>query len=98
MEDQLVELKLSYIDMHAIKHALQNVVRQKNRRLEHICTEEMSCNYDYELQVEFDRLDKDIAREKSLIERFEKEIGEFRDKHNIGIRNWGEQSDTKMLE
>jgi|GEM_PF-6904177 len=81
MGDQLIELNLSYRDMHAIKHALQNVVRQKNRRLEHICTEEMAWNYDYELQEEIDRLDKDLIQEESLITLFEKEIEDFKAKY-----------------
>lgn len=82
MASEIVKLKLR--DMYAIKHALQNVVRQKNRRLEIICTREMTWNYDDELQEEIDRLDKDIIQEEALIKLLEKEIGEFKVKHDIG--------------
>jgi hypothetical protein len=81
MAGEFVKLKLR--DMYAIKHALQNVVRQKRNRLEQICTEELPQNYDNDLQEEMDKLDKDIVHEEALINKFEEEIAEFRDKYRL---------------
>lgn len=81
MASELVKLKLR--DMYAIKHALQNVLRQKRNRMEEICTEEIPFSYDNELQTEMDRLDKDIAHEEALIKKFEEEIVEFKDKYRL---------------
>lgn len=81
MAGEFVKLKLR--DMYAIKHALQNVLRQKRNRLEQICTEEIPSDYDSELQEEMNKLDKDIPHEEALIKRFEEEIAEFRDKYHL---------------
>lgn len=79
MVKELVNLGLR--DMYAIKHALQNVVREKRNRLEVICTEEIDKHYDSELENEIRRLDKDINHEEVLIKTFDNEIASFKEKH-----------------
>lgn len=65
-------LELTVVEMFAIKHALQRQVTLKNKRLEEICTGTES--WDYELEEEFNRLNKDIEHEKELVGRLEKQI------------------------
>lgn len=79
MTQEIVNLGLR--DMYAIKHALQNVVREKRNRLEVICTEEIDKYCDSELENEVKRLNKDINHEEVLIKTFENEIVSFKEKH-----------------
>lgn len=82
MAGEFVKLKLR--DMYAIKHALQNVLRQKKSRvLEIINIEVENGGLSDSLEVEYEKLDKDIAHEEGLIEKFEEEITEFKDKYNL---------------
>lgn len=73
-------VKLSLRDMYAIKHALQNIVRRKSEKLEYLCTE---ATIDGEIGKEINSLNKDLAHEKALIEKFEEEISDFKDKYGL---------------
>lgn len=74
---------LDFVEMHAIKHALQNVVRQKKEELEGLNSVADAEHFDKTQVPEINRLEKDIAKETKLVEKFEAEIEEFREKNRI---------------
>lgn len=78
-----VGMELDFIEMHAIKHALQNVVRQKKGALEALRTLADAEHFEETQVPEINRLEKDIAKETSLIKKFETEIEEYREKNRI---------------
>ena len=77
-----IGVDLKYKDMYAIKHALKEKYNRENGELEKLCTES-NLGWDYEEQAKFNRLEKDIAHEKRLIEKFETEIANFKAKNKI---------------
>lgn len=75
-------IELDFVEMHAIKHALQNVVRKKKQRVEELNVEIVTLQ-NKDAVLEKDKLNKDIQREDRLIGKFEAEIEEFREKNRI---------------
>lgn len=74
------EMTLDFVEMHAIKHALQNVIRQKNKKFGELLA---AVNYGEAEILEMDRLKKDIEKENRLIGKVEVRIEEFREKNRI---------------
>lgn len=76
-----IGMELDFIEMNAIKHALQNVVEQKNHRLDELSIH--NGKQSKEELIEMDRLTSDIEKENRLIGKFEVRIEEFRKKNRI---------------
>jgi hypothetical protein len=71
MAKQLVVLRLK--DMYAIKHSLQNVVRQKKQELDFIKQQGKS-----EDSIKIEQLESDIAHEEWLVQKMVNEIEDFK--------------------
>lgn len=74
-------IRLTLVEMFAIKHALERQVYIKNKRLEYICTQE-DC-WDRDIEEEFKTLEKDLEHERELISRLEREIKEYRESKKV---------------
>lgn len=71
MAKQLVVLRLK--DMYAIKHSLQNVVRQKKQELDFIKQQGKS-----EDSIKIEQLESDITHEEWLVQKIVNEIQDFK--------------------
>lgn len=71
MAKQLISLRLR--DMYAIKHSLQNIVRQKKQEINFI---KQQCNSENNIKVE--QLESDINHEEWLIQKIVYEIEDFK--------------------
>lgn len=71
MAKQLVVLRLK--DMYAIKHSLQNVVRQKKQELDFIKQQGKS-----EDSIKIEQLESDITHEEWLVQKMVNEIEDFK--------------------
>ncbi|HBJ2602744.1 TPA: hypothetical protein ACXDAM_002268 [Clostridium botulinum] len=71
MAKQLISLRLK--DMYAIKHSLQNVIRQKRQELDFI---KQKGNDEDNIKIE--QLESDITHEEWLIQKMIYEIEDFK--------------------
>ncbi|MFV3013914.1 hypothetical protein ACLD43_18605 [Clostridium botulinum] len=71
MAKQLISLRLR--DMYAIKHSLQNVVRQKKQELDFIKQQGK-----VEDSIKIEQLESDIAHEEWLVQNMVNEIEDFK--------------------
>lgn len=71
MAKQLISLRLR--DMYAIKHSLQNVVRQKKQELGFIKQQGK-----VEDSIKIEQLESDIAHEGWLVQKMVNEIEDFK--------------------
>lgn len=71
MAKQLISLRLK--DMYAIKHSLQNVVRQKKQELDFIKQQGK-----VEDSIKIEQLESDIAHEEWLVQNMVNEIEDFK--------------------
>ncbi|HIG0360429.1 hypothetical protein [Clostridium botulinum] len=71
MAKQLISLRLR--DMYAIKHSLQNVVRQKKQELDFIKQQGKS-----EDNIKIEQLESDIDHEEWLVQKMVNEIEDFK--------------------
>ncbi|ENK0558036.1 hypothetical protein AB2T19_002845 [Clostridium botulinum] len=71
MAKQLISLRLK--DMYAIKHSLQNVVRQKKQELDFIKQQGK-----VEDSIKIEQLESDIAHEEWLVQNMVNEIKDFK--------------------
>ena len=69
-----VSIKLTLRDLYAIKHALQNTLEIKYKRLEVL--KEYNCPHDFK---ELTELQKDIEHEEALLKRLETNIDAFKE-------------------
>lgn len=68
-------VKLTLVEMYAIKHALQKGLPGKRMQLELAVIKNNT--------EDIEKFEKDIVHEEALAQRFEREIRDFREKNNI---------------
>jgi hypothetical protein len=72
-------IRLTLVEMYAIKHGLEKQLCCKENDLR-----VMEGTTIWEENIEaYERLKKDVEHERALINRFESEIRDFREKNNI---------------
>ncbi|KGK88018.1 hypothetical protein [Clostridium sp. HMP27] len=72
MAKQWIDFRLK--DMYAVKHSLQNVVRQKEQELNYIKDHDKTSA----AEIKISQLEEDIEHEKWLVQKMVNEIEDFK--------------------